>query len=121
MAISMILAFYRQLITNHNDIKKNKWKKYSGETLLNKKIGVIGVGNIGKKIIEMIQGFETINYVNDINKINKNFLLKYKLKSKTKKFIYNSFTFKLKLKFSQLKMILLSSIEKVMFSKNMSD
>ncbi len=90
MAISMILAFYRQLITNHNDIKKNKWKKYSGETLLNKKIGVIGVGNIGKKIIEMIQGFETINYVNDINKINKNFLLKYKLKSKTKKFIFNN-------------------------------
>ena len=58
--------------------------------MLNKKIGVIGVGNIGKKIIEMIQGFETINYVNDINKINKNFLLKYKLKSKTKKFIFNN-------------------------------
>ena len=89
MAISMILAFYRQIIINHIDIKRNIWSKYPGETLLNKKVGVIGVGNIGKKIIEMIQGFKTINYVNDIKKINQNFLKKFKLKSKTKKFIFN--------------------------------
>lgn len=90
MAISMILAFYRQIIINHNDIKRNIWSKYPGETLLNKRVGVIGVGNIGKKIIEMIQGFKTINYVNDIKKINQNFLKKFKLKSKTKKFIFNN-------------------------------
>lgn len=90
MAISMILAFYRKIIINHNDIKKNIWSKYPGETLLNKKVGVIGIGNIGKKIIEMLQGFNTINYVNDINKIDQNFLTKFKSKSKTKKFIFNN-------------------------------
>ena len=66
MAISMILAFYRKIIINHNDIRKNIWSKYSGETILNKKVGLIGVGRIGKKIIEMLQGFKTINYINDI-------------------------------------------------------
>ena len=49
MAISMILAFYRKIIINHNEIKKNIWGKYSGETLLNKKVGIIGFGNIGKE------------------------------------------------------------------------
>ena len=39
-----------------------------------KKIGIIGLGNIGKKIAQMLQGFETINYVNDIKKINLNLL-----------------------------------------------
>ena len=90
MAISMILAFYRQLIINHNDIKKNIWSKYPGETLLNKKVGVIGAGNIGKKIIEMLQGFQTINYINDIKKIDPNFLKKFKSESKTKKYIFNN-------------------------------
>ncbi len=90
MAITMILSFYRKIIINHNDIKKNIWSKYSGETLLNKKVGLIGVGNIGKKIIEMIQGFKTINYANDIKKINSKFLRKFKLKVKTKKFIFNN-------------------------------
>ena len=90
MAISMILAFYRKIIINHNDIIKNIWNKYPGETLLNKKVGIIGAGNIGKKIVEMLQGFKTINYINDIKKVNQNFLKKFKLTHKTKKYIFNS-------------------------------
>ena len=49
MAVGMILSYFRKIIDNHNLIKKNKWPKLQGETLLNKKIGIIGVGNIGKK------------------------------------------------------------------------
>ena len=48
MAISMILSHFRKIVDNHNLIKKNKWPKLQGETLLNKKVGIIGVGNIGK-------------------------------------------------------------------------
>ena len=76
MAVAMILSFYRKIIQNHNDIKNNIWSKYSGETLLNKKIGIIGLGNIGKKIIQMLQGFETTCYGNDLKKINKNLFFK---------------------------------------------
>ena len=74
MAISMILSHYRKIVENHNLIKKNKWPKLQGETLLNKKVGIIGVGNIGKKIFEMLIGFETINYANDLKKLIKAFL-----------------------------------------------
>ncbi len=90
MAMTMILSFYRKIIENHNDIKNNKWKKYSGETLDGKKIGILGVGNIGKKIFEMLQGFNTINYGNDLKKINKNFLNQFKVKMKTKNFLYKN-------------------------------
>ena len=89
MAISMILAFYRKILINHYEIKKFIWSKYPGETLLNKKIGIIGVGNIGIKIIEMLKGFGTRVYANDIKKINPKLLKKLKFESKTKKFIFN--------------------------------
>ncbi len=90
MAISMILTFYRRIIENHNDIKKNIWSKYSGDTLFNKKIGIIGVGNIGKKIIHMLQGFNSIVYGNDVKRVDSKFIKKYFLKMKTKKFIFKN-------------------------------
>ncbi len=88
MAIGMILSYFRKIIDNHNLIKKNKWPKLQGETLHNKKIGVIGVGNIGKKIFEMLSGFETINYANDLKIINRSFLKRYKIKQVSKKKIF---------------------------------
>ena len=88
MALAMILAYYRKIITNHNLVKKYKWPKITGETLLNKKVGVIGVGNIGKKILQMLRGFETINYGNDLKKINKYFLSKYNVKQVSKDKIF---------------------------------
>ncbi len=86
----MILTFYRKIIQNHNDIKKKIWSKYSGDTLIDKKIGIIGVGNIGKKIIEMLHGFNSIVYGNDIKKIDPKFTKKHFLKMKSKKFIFNN-------------------------------
>lgn len=88
MAVGMILSYFRKIIDNHNLIKKNKWPKLQGETLLNKKIGVIGVGNIGKKIFEMLMGFETIKYANDIKIINQSFLKRHKIKQVSKKKIF---------------------------------
>lgn len=90
MAVGMILTYYRKLIDNHNLIKKNKWPKIKGETLLKKKIGIIGVGNIGKKIFQMLSGFETINYANDLKKINQSFLNRYKIKQVSKNNIFQN-------------------------------
>lgn len=90
MALAMLLSFYRKINENHNDIIKGQWKKYPGETLIRKKIGVIGVGNIGKRIFEMLRGFNTLNYGNDLKKIDKNFLNRNNVKIKSKKFLYNN-------------------------------
>ena len=112
----MLLSFFRKIIQNHNDIKKNKWKKYSGETLDGKKIGIIGIGNIGKRIIEMLEGFRTINYGNDIKKIDRSFLKKYKLKMKTKDYIYKNcevIIFANDLNKSSFKLINIKSISKL--------
>ena len=88
MALALILAYYRKIIINHNLVKKHEWPKISGETLFNKKVGVIGVGNIGKKIFQMLRGFETINYGNDLRKINRSFLKKYNIKHVSKNKIF---------------------------------
>ena len=88
MAMAMILAYQRKLIINHNLVRKNKWPKLLGETLLNKKVGIIGLGNIGKKIFQMMSGFETINFANDLKKINRNFLNKFNIKQVTKDKIF---------------------------------
>ena len=88
MAVGMILAYYRKIVDNHNLIKKRKWPKLIGETLLNKKIGIIGVGNIGKKIFQMLSGFESLNYANDLKKINQSFLKKYNIKQVSKEKIF---------------------------------
>jgi phosphoglycerate dehydrogenase-like enzyme len=90
MAVGMILAYYRKIIENHTLIKKNIWPKPEGQTLLKKKIGVIGVGNIGKKIFQMLSGFETIDYANDLKKINQSFLKKYKIKQVSKNKIFQN-------------------------------
>lgn len=88
MAVGMILAYYRKIIDNHNLIKKKKWPKLPGETLLNKKIGIIGVGNIGKKIFQMLSGFESLNYANDLKKIDQSFLKRYNVKQVSKEKIF---------------------------------
>ena len=116
LALTMLLSFFRKIIQNHNDIKKNKWKKYSGETLDGKKIGIIGIGNIGKRIVEMLEGFKTINYGNDIKVINKSFLNKHKLKMRTKDYIYKNceiIIFANNLSKSSFKLINFESIKKL--------
>jgi len=78
--IGMILNITRKIHLCDFDLKNNKWKRYEGEQLEGKVIGVIGCGNIGKKIVIKSKVFGMKIFVNDIKKINKNFLLKYKAK-----------------------------------------
>ena len=72
MAVAMILSFYRKIIQNHNDIKNNIWSKYSGETLLNKKIGIIGLGNIGKKLYRCYRDLKPLVMGTTLRKLIKN-------------------------------------------------
>ena len=42
------------------------WQKKGGHQLSGKKVGIIGVGHIGKDIVELLQPFDCVIYVNDI-------------------------------------------------------
>ncbi len=88
-AIALILNFNRKILQNHNNIKKGIWNKLSGSTLINKNVGIIGLGNIGLRIAELLTPFKCNVHGNDIKKISPKKLKKLNLKIKSKNFIYN--------------------------------
>ena len=87
-ALAFILNFNRKILLNHNNVKNGIWNKPQGSTLINKNIGIIGLGNIGSRISEMLMPFKCKIFGNDIKKINLKKLKKLNLKMKPKSFIF---------------------------------
>ena len=87
-ALALILNFNRKILQNHNNIKNGIWNKLQGSTLINKNIGIIGLGNIGLRIAEMLTPFKCKIFGNDIKKINSQKLKKFNLQIKSKSFIF---------------------------------
>lgn len=58
--IAMILAAYRYIIPADNTTRAGEWnkKKYMGNELTRKTVGILGLGNIGRLLVKRLQGFE---------------------------------------------------------------
>jgi D-3-phosphoglycerate dehydrogenase len=57
LVITQILSFYRNIPSHHKDFKENLWKRKMGETINGKTLGIIGLGKIGKRLVEITSGF----------------------------------------------------------------
>ncbi len=68
-AIGMVLNLSRKLTVSDNSVKKGNWKKFQGTNIENKKVGVIGLGKIGSRIIKYLRAFNVEIYGND-RKVN---------------------------------------------------
>ena len=66
MTLGFMLSLSRNLYITSNLLKNGIWKKDGGTQLSGKKIGVIGVGNIGKDLISLLKPFNCEILVNDI-------------------------------------------------------
>jgi len=67
MTLGYMLMLARNLYVTSNQLKNNGiWNKAGGFQLSNKKIGIIGVGHIGKEVIRLLKPFDCEIYVNDI-------------------------------------------------------
>ena len=66
MALGFMLALSRNLYITCNQLKTGVWNKNGGTQLSEKTIGIIGVGNIGKELIEILAPFNCKILVNDI-------------------------------------------------------
>ena len=66
MAFGFMLGLARNLFLTSNLLKNGTWKKEGGIQLSGKKIGIIGVGNIGKDLITLLKPFNCEILVNDI-------------------------------------------------------
>ena len=66
MTLGFMLSLARNLYVTSNLLKNGTWKKDGGIQLSAKKIGIIGVGNIGKDLISLLKPFNCEIFVNDI-------------------------------------------------------
>lgn len=66
LTLGCILSLLRNIYISSNLLKNNFWEKNGGVQLSNKTIGIIGVGNIGKDLIQLLKPFSCKILVNDI-------------------------------------------------------
>ena len=57
LTISSILNLARKIPLMNEQMKEGKWKKSMGTLLSQKTIGIIGLGTIGKKVVQLLTGF----------------------------------------------------------------
>lgn len=64
--LGFMLMLIRNLYISSNKLSNYIWDKNGGRSLYGKKIGIIGVGHIGKEVIRLLKPFNCEIYVNDI-------------------------------------------------------
>ena len=66
LTLGYMLSLFRNIYITSNLLKQGVWKKSGGMQLTNKCVGIIGVGHIGKDLIDLLQPFGCKILVNDI-------------------------------------------------------
>lgn len=66
MTLGYMLMLCRNLFVTSNKLKNGIWDKSGGFQLSGKKIGIVGVGYIGKELVRLLKPFGCEIYVNDI-------------------------------------------------------
>lgn len=56
LTLAMTLALLRKIPQADADMKKKQWKKQIGNLIFEKKIGIIGLGRIGRMVAELFRG-----------------------------------------------------------------
>ena len=92
MTFGFMLGLARNLFLTSNLLKNGTWKKDGGMQLSGKKIGIIGVGNIGKDLISLLKPFNCEILVNDIVD-QKKYYEENKLLEVSKEFIFKNADF----------------------------
>ena len=80
LVVSNCINIQRNINENYLHLKNKYWKKFEGEEIYKKKIGIIGLGACGKEVAKRLKAFDCEILINDI-KVDKKFCKKYALKS----------------------------------------
>ncbi len=80
LTLSLIIVALRNIYKLIYDVKKNKWPFLFGRQLSNKKVGIIGCGNIGRDLIKLLKPFNCRILTHDI-KPDKKYLKKNNIKN----------------------------------------
>ncbi len=80
LTLSLIIVALRNVYKLIYEVKKNQWPFLFGRQLSSKKIGIIGCGNIGKDLIQLLKPFKCKILTHDINP-DKKYLKKNNIKN----------------------------------------
>jgi len=64
--LAFMISLLRNMYVTSLELKKGKWCKDGGSQLTGKVVGIIGVGNVGKDVINLLKPFACKILVNDI-------------------------------------------------------
>lgn len=92
MTMGFMLALSRNLYITSNQLKQQDWNKAGGTQLTGKTVGIIGLGNIGRELVLLLQPFQCNILVNDIED-HQNFIRQYHLRDASKEEIYSEADF----------------------------
>lgn len=64
LTLAMTLSLLRRIPQADASLKKHKWEKQIGNLIFNKKVGIIGLGRIGRLVAELFRGIgnEVVGY-----------------------------------------------------------
>jgi len=79
LTLTLMLSLLKKINKLDRHIREDKWKAEMGNLLTNKKIGILGLGRIGKKLVEFLKPFECSIYAYDI-KPDREFVKKHNIK-----------------------------------------
>ena len=67
LTIGGILSSLRSIATAHANMTTGKWKKPMGSLLAGKTVGIIGLGQVGRRLVEMLAPFRVKILAYDLN------------------------------------------------------
>lgn len=79
LTLSLILNLLKKIGKVDRDIRNNIWKPEIGNLLSGKTVGIVGLGRIGKKLVQLLKPFNIKIFAYEINP-DKKFLDKYNIK-----------------------------------------
>lgn len=79
LTLSLILNLLRKISVLDSNIRKNTWKPALGNLLSDKIVGILGLGKIGKKVVQLLEPFN-VEFLAYELKPDKSFTSKYKIK-----------------------------------------
>jgi len=81
LTVGLMLSLLRRIHVSNNQMHQGTWQRYFGRRISEVTIGMIGVGRIGKQVLDRLQGFGKLNILaNDISpdlELDQKFQLKW--------------------------------------------
>ena len=73
-AVMLMLAVYRKLVKADGLLRGGAWPRWelrmSSYELMNKRVGIVGIGQIGQQVAKRLKGFDTQTYYYDVFKLS---------------------------------------------------